>query len=449
MSTGVINSKNTFSGVIKDKQTLEGSLNLNATPPSAFKDADDLVTKSTISFKNNRVNHIANNVFSYNHNLVSVDAPNVEVIKSQAFKGCDVLTDVNIPKCDAILDEGFKDATALTRLELPADNTKVGNSCFEGCTSLQEVIAPNMTSVGQNAFKGCSSLKSVNYPNAKVGSRAFQNCNLDTVVVSSPFGGVDSLTTGTGGDTDLGNGVFYNSTVKHLKLNGYDIYLNIDSFEGFNASELIDFNTYNVKILNGTNVREFIGNTISDSSLTAKAPKLQEVNLSELYDSNITGGRCFKDYKNLKKVNLGDCRLSYESFQGCSSLEVVETRANKIPSSCFYNNTNLRRVNSAKDGTFSFIDNTGGYHEFIIEGSAFCYCYGMKVIILNRYLTSIGENAFLGCDNLELVLFDGSSYEWNNISIASGNECLLNARIVHDVTFEQYLYYINGLGKPI
>lgn len=390
------------------------------------EEIDNLITKSTVNFKNDRISEIANNIFCFNHNLVSVDAPNLKVIGTQVFKGCDALTTVNVPKCNIVKDEGFMNATALTNLELPAENVKVGNSSFEGCTRLEELKAPNMESVGLFAFKGCTSLKNVNYPKAKVGTGAFHSCNLDTVVLSGNFGGVESLTEPTGPDD--GQRIFYKGTVKSFTL-AETTSLNLGSFDGFNGAELVSLEAPNLKDLNGTNLSKWIGNGSS-----TQFPKLEKVNLPSLTsDNKATGGACFRGYQSLKNANLGECKLSFESFYDCTELRKVFTRSNIIPAACFYNCNKLRRFNIEQDGWFDLDDyseSLGALNIERIEGHAFFNCLGLKVVVLNHNLKYIEQNAFGNCINLKDVVFYGKQEDWNNITIESGNEYLLNARRV-------------------
>jgi hypothetical protein len=65
-------------------------------------------------------------------------------------------------------------------------------------------------------------------------------------------------------------------------------------------------------------------------------------------------------------------------------------------------------------------------------------------VTLPESLTDIPRRAFLGCDSLTDVYFDGSEAQWNEVNIASGNEPLENANIhfgvktIYTVTFVDY-----------
>ncbi|MBE6657684.1 MAG: leucine-rich repeat domain-containing protein [Ruminococcaceae bacterium] len=65
-----------------------------------------------------------------------------------------------------------------------------------------------------------------------------------------------------------------------------------------------------------------------------------------------------------------------------------------------------------------------------LESYTFSECYALAEVSLPASLTSIEENVFINCESLKTVRFGGTEAEWNAISIAEGNEALLNANIV-------------------
>lgn len=73
--------------------------------------------------------------------------------------------------------------------------------------------------------------------------------------------------------------------------------------------------------------------------------------------------------------------------------------------------------------------------EIIIPGrvssigkSAFRGCTNLSNITLSNNLASISRSMFYGCTSLTDVYYNGTITEWNNISVNSGNNCLLNAK---------------------
>ncbi len=62
--------------------------------------------------------------------------------------------------------------------------------------------------------------------------------------------------------------------------------------------------------------------------------------------------------------------------------------------------------------------------------SVFYFSEDLKTVCLPAALTAIGENAFAECNALEEVWFAGTKAEWDALTVAEGNDCLLNA-VVH------------------
>ncbi|MGN1235479.1 MAG: leucine-rich repeat protein, partial [Christensenellaceae bacterium] len=59
---------------------------------------------------------------------------------------------------------------------------------------------------------------------------------------------------------------------------------------------------------------------------------------------------------------------------------------------------------------------------------AFWGCSSLQSITIGDSVTSIGEYAFNGCQQLKDVYYQGTKEQWDQISIGTGNDILLNAR---------------------
>ena len=130
----------------------------------------------------NSVISIGNYAFSGCTGLTSVTIPNsVTSIGYRAFYRCSGLTSVTIGNSVTSIGEyAFADCSALTSVTIPNSVTSIGNGAFSGCSGLTSVTIPNsVTSIGNYAFWGCTGLTSVTIPNSvtSIGEYAFYNCS--------------------------------------------------------------------------------------------------------------------------------------------------------------------------------------------------------------------------------------------------------------------------------
>ena len=65
-----------------------------------------------------------------------------------------------------------------------------------------------------------------------------------------------------------------------------------------------------------------------------------------------------------------------------------------------------------------------------LESYTFSECYSLAEISLPASLTAIEDNVFINCESLKTVRFAGTEAQWNTITIAEGNDALLNAKVV-------------------
>lgn len=172
-----------------------------------------------------KVDHIADGLFQECTSLRKVTIPDSVVrIGEAAFIGCEALEWINIPKsvksigmrafgeCNSLkviyipdgtttIDVGtFIGCDALTKVYLPNSITSIGPSAFEDCRGLREITLPEgITSIGDSAFCMCTSLTNINIPSSvkSIGAYVFAGCQSLTEV-SIP-NGVTSI-----GDTAFG-----------------------------------------------------------------------------------------------------------------------------------------------------------------------------------------------------------------------------------------------------
>ena len=159
---------------------------------------------------------IGDNAFAYCDTLTTVSLPEVQSIGNSAFYGC-ALTTVNLPKVQNIGKEAFLGCT-LTTVSLPAAQN-IGSQAFRSCKALTTVSLPAAQSIGNNAFLDCDALTSISLPKAEsIGNSAFYECEALTSISlpkaqsieASAFNSCKALTTISLPEAQsIGNHAFY------------------------------------------------------------------------------------------------------------------------------------------------------------------------------------------------------------------------------------------------
>ena len=114
----------------------------------------------------------------------SVEAPDgntysVKVIGGSAFWACTNLTSVILPS--SIIEikyYAFKSCLDLTSISIPNSVENIGNGAFEDCTRLSSIVMPSsLKSLGSYVFRNCRNLESFSIPSTvlSIGSNVFAN----------------------------------------------------------------------------------------------------------------------------------------------------------------------------------------------------------------------------------------------------------------------------------
>ena len=122
---------------------------------------------------------IADNAFSGEDDIVSVDFGSVTEIGKFAFSGCASLATLDITSVKNIGDGAFEDCIAIEEIALGGDLDVIGIGAFYGCTGLTEVVIPeSVTAVKNFAFSDCTALAGVTVGGSvsSIGSFAFSGC---------------------------------------------------------------------------------------------------------------------------------------------------------------------------------------------------------------------------------------------------------------------------------
>jgi hypothetical protein len=147
----------------------------------AFYDCVNLLTVTIAD--GSQLTTIGEGAFDYCENLQSINIPNsVTSIGEEAFYKCEKLPSINIPHgVTSIGEEAFYCCDALQNITIPASVTTISYGAFYGCCHLQTVTIADgsqLTTIGEGAFEYCENLQSINIPNSvtSIGDYTFYEC---------------------------------------------------------------------------------------------------------------------------------------------------------------------------------------------------------------------------------------------------------------------------------
>lgn len=152
----------------------------------------------------------------------------------------------------------------------------------------------------------------------------------------------------------------------------------------------------------------------------------------------------------LDMVLISEGEYTVSGIGTCTDTEIlIPTTYNDLPvvsveASAFLNNTAITSVvlpdgitsigENAFNGCESLTSVTFGKNSQLssIGGSAFSFCPNIESISISDSVTSIGKNAFFYCNSLSTVYYGGTAEEWADISIDStGNDKLTSATVYY------------------
>ena len=353
------------------------------------------------------VTSIGDCAFNGCKSLTGVTIPNsVTGIGNRAFNGCSSMASVTIPSSvTSIGDYAFNSCSSLTGVTIPNSVTSIGYGAFCYCKSLTRITIPNsVTSIENYTFQSCESLTSVTIPNSvtSIGNRAFSYCtSLTSVTIPKSV-------------TQIEFGAFIGSNAAITVASGNSKYCSV-------AGAL--YNKQKTTLFYPGMIKE--GNFRIPNSVTTIA------------------NSAFKGCSALTGVTIPNSVTSIgdEAFMWCSALTslTIPNSVTSIGGRVFEGCTSVTSVT---------IPNSVAS----IGESAFAHCAKLTSVTIPKSVTSIGESAFNGCTSLtsvtipnsvtsiEICAFDGCSLltdvyyggtetDWAKITIANGNQDLLNATL--------------------
>ena len=319
----------------------------------------------------------------------------------------------------------FKNAVNLT--ELPPGS-------FLGCRNIKSVILPEtLTSIGNTAFSGCSSLKSITILSSTVNIRAmsFYDCrSLESITV--PFSALGSVIPALRKETKIIVSDGISSSDFHILRQAL-----------LNSSYMINLDLSKTWI-----------SVIPDNALS-RCTMLKSVSLPQ-YITRI-GTDAFYDCDSLSSISVP----YYASGRSYTTVDTVVSALPVNTALIITGSPSLPKIKNAlnKSGSKINLDLSKSKGIVKLSSGAFKDCASLKSIILPSTVTSIGQDAFAGCNLLTDVTLKNTSgwyrttslTEWENKNggVAEDvSDSAINAEYLKNTYTNSYWYWIDlGYAK--
>ncbi len=324
----------------------------------------------------------------------------------------------------AITDGAFCNSSELTSVTIPQCITTIGTGLFGQCPNLTSIIIEDthpfyyskgiciinkrtkqlvcgsensiiptdgsVKTIGRSAFEGCSGLTSITIPSSitTIGEDAFYLCD-------------GLLQTNYTGDIASWCAITFENYQANPSHQSHNLYLNDveikDAIIPDGVDEIGDYAFYSCSALTSVSISNSV--TAIGASAFSGCSALEKVNYAGTLQSWCTISMGSNPLNNgadfyLDDVKVTDVRINFnpnDKFKGCTSLQTIHflLTVSSINDNAFSNCTNLQSI--SMDGVSS------------IGKNAFGGCTSLKSIILPRLISSIGEGAFGGCTSLTNV----------------------------------------------
>ncbi len=264
----------------------------------------------------------------------------------------------------SIGDYAFYNSSGLTSVTIPNSVTSIGSYAFYGCSGLISVTIPNsVTSIGRSTFCNCSSLASVTIPNSvtSIGNGAFSGCS-----------GLTSVT--------IPNSV-----------------TSIGSYAFYGCSGLISVTIPNSVTSIGSEAFQYCSRLTS-----VTIPNSVE----SIGDYAFWGCSSLRKVLNFSKLNIskGSDGYGYVGYYAHLVLNNPEIIDNYV----FAPNGNTYALYGymGTDTNLQLPEKYKG-ENYVIGDYAFCGCFGLTSVTIPNSVTSIGSDAFSGCNLKNLIIGTG------------------------------------------
>ena len=308
---------------------------------------------------------------------------------------------------EVICDCAFFCCESLQSITIPNSVKSIGNRAFYECKSLQSITIPNsVTSIGKEAFSCCESLQSITIPNSvkSIGNYAFRNCeSLQSVTIPNSV-------------TKIGNEAFW----------GCD---SLQSVTIPNSVTSIGNKAFNdCKSLQSITIPNSV-KSIGDGAFR-ECDSLQSITIPNSVTS--IGEGAFSTCVSLQSVTIPNSvrNIGNHAFFGCNiCFFICNSTYFQNDDVCLFNKDKTAIVSRIKDCVNYIIPNS----VTSIGDDAFSGCESLQSVTIPNSVTSIGYEAFSRCTSLQCVTIP-NSVKSIGIGAFSGCESLQSVTIPNSVT---------------
>ena len=305
-----------------------------------------------------------------------------EVICDGAFEQCKSLESITIPNSVTSIGDGaFSDCESLESITIPNSVTYIGDRTFRWCESLEDITIPSsVTYIGDEAFSGCKSLEDITIPSSVtyIGDGAFSGCeSLQDITIPSSV-------------TYIGDEFSSCKSLQNITIPNSVTSIGDKAFRWCESLQ-------SVTIPNSVT-------SIGDEAFSG-CESLQSVTIP----NSVTkiGDYAFEQCVSLQSITIPNSvkNIGNHAFRGCNiCFFICNSTYFQNDDVCLFNKNKTAIVSRIKDCVNYIIPNS----VTSIGDEAFSGCESLQSITIPNSVTSIGDYAFSSCESLQSVTIPNS-----------------------------------------